>query len=223
VAATIGVEDGPLGLVVPPDRGFAAPGRHGHLDRRARARVRVQSGRGTQQTAAVEVDHRGQVQLRATAVRAARDLKIRTRLLNKYVLSQLGELPLDKITPTVVRGWHATLLRDGSPSPARQSQALLRGILNSAVADELIMRNPCLVRGAGVARSGERGVATLAPIQALAAYPDPDPDRSPVFRNGEGRPLSRGGFRSTWVKARDRSACRGSGSTTCGTPGTPWP
>jgi hypothetical protein len=97
------------------------------------------------------------------------DLKIRTRelyqwLLNKYVLPQLGDLPLDKITPTVVRGWHATLLRHGSPTPARQAYALLRGILNTAVADELIMRNPCLVRGAGVARSGERSVATLPQI-----------------------------------------------------------
>jgi integrase len=219
------------------------------------------------------------------------DLKIRTRelyqwLLNKYVVPQLGDLPLDKITPTVVRAWHATLLRDGSPTPARQSYALLRGILNTAVADELISRNPCLVRGAGVARSGERSVATLPQIQALAdavparyrmlillaawsgarwgelvaltcdrldlhrgvmtidrqyvelednslildtpktaagirtvhipphllddlrehlaAYPDPDPERSLVFSNGEGRPLSRGGFRSTWVRARER-------------------
>jgi integrase len=219
------------------------------------------------------------------------DLKVRTRelyqwLLSKYVLPQLGDLPLDKITPTVVRGWHATLLRDGAPTPARQSYALLRGILNTAVADELIMRNPCLVRGAGVARSGERSVATLPQIQALAAavppryrmlillaawsgarwgelvaldrerldldtgtmridrqyvelednslvldtpktaagirtvhipphlldelrehlatYPDPAPERSLVFTNGEGRPLTRGGFRSTWVKARER-------------------
>lgn len=101
------------------------------------------------------------------------DLKIRTRelyrwLLNKYILPHLGDLPLDKITPTVVRGWHANLARDGSPTPTRQSYALLRGILNTAVADELIVRNPCLVRGAGVARSGERSVASLAQIQALA-------------------------------------------------------
>jgi hypothetical protein len=30
------------------------------------------------------------------------------------------------------------------------------------------VRNPCLVRGAGVARSGERSVATLPQIAALA-------------------------------------------------------
>jgi hypothetical protein len=59
-------------------------------------------------------------------------------------------------------------VRDGSPTPARQSYALLRGILNTAVADELIVRNPCLVRSAGVARSGERSLASLAQIAALA-------------------------------------------------------
>jgi integrase len=187
---------------------------------------------------------------------------------------------------TTVRGWHATLLRDGSPTPARQSYALLRAVLNTAVADELIMRNPCLVRGAGVARSGERSVATLPQIAELAdavppryrmlillaawsgarwgelvaltrdrldldrgtmtidrqyveledntlvldtpktaagirtvhipphlldelrehltTHPDPDSTRALVFTNAFGGPLTRGGFRTTWVKARDR-------------------
>jgi integrase len=221
---------------------------------------------------------------------ARADLKIRTRelyrwLLDKYVLPQLGHLPLDQITPTVVRAWHAELSRDSSPTPTRQAYALLRAILNTAVADELLSRNPCTVRGAGVARSAERSVATLAQLQALAdgvppryrmlillaarsgarwgelvalsrdrldldrgtlridrqyveladnslvldtpksaagirtvhipphllddlrehivAYPDPA--SSLVFTNGFGRPLTRGGFRSTWVKARERA------------------
>ena len=42
----------------------------------------------------------------------------------------------------------------------------------------------------------------LAELQAhLSAYPDPP--SSLVFTNGLGRPLTRGGFRRTWVKARD--------------------
>jgi hypothetical protein len=75
------------------------------------------------------------------------DLKIRTRelyqwLLGKYVLPQLGHLPLDKITPGVVRNWHAGLLRDAAPTPTRQAYSLLRAMLNTAVADELLPRNP---------------------------------------------------------------------------------
>jgi integrase len=101
------------------------------------------------------------------------DLKIRTRelyrwLLGKYVLPQLGHLPLDKITPGVVRSWHAGLLRDAAPTPTRQAYSLLRAMLNTAVADELLPRNPCTVRGAGVSRAGERTTATVAQVSALA-------------------------------------------------------
>ena len=215
-------------------------------------------------------------------------LKVRTVelyrwLLGKYVLPQLGHLPLDQITPTVVRAWHATLSQEFAPSPTRQAYALLRAMLNTAVADELLIRNPCTVRGAGVARSAERSVASVGQVHALAeAVPPryrmlillaawsgarwgelvaitrdrldldrgtltidrqyveladnslvldtpksaagvrtvhipphlldelrahlsdyPDPASSLVFTNSLGRPLTRGGFRSTWVKARE--------------------
>jgi integrase len=101
------------------------------------------------------------------------DLKIRTRelyawLLEKYVVPQLGHVPLSKITPTVVRGWHADLVRTAKPTPARQAYSLLRAMLNTAVADELLQRNPCTVRGAGVSHAGERSVATIAQVNALA-------------------------------------------------------
>jgi integrase len=217
------------------------------------------------------------------------DLKVRTRelyrwLLGKYVVPQLGHLRLEELTPSTVRAWHATLLRDGSPTPTRQAYALLRAMLNTAVSDELLLRNPCLVRGAGVARSGERTTATLAQVEALAEAVPPryrmlillaawsgarwgelvalsrdrldlergtmridrqyveladsslvldtpktaagirtvhipphllpdlrahleDHGNHPtlVFTTGLGGPLSRGGFRSTWVKARERA------------------
>ncbi len=101
------------------------------------------------------------------------DLKIRTRelyqwLLGKYVLPSLGHLPLDKITSGVVRSWHAGLLRDAAPTPTRQAYSLLRAMLNTAVADELLPRNPCTVRGAGVSRAGERSIATVAQVHTLA-------------------------------------------------------
>ncbi len=110
----------------------------------------------------------------ATTWLAARaDLKIRTRelyqwLLDKYLLPQLGNLPLDKITPSAVRSWHASLLTDAARTPARQAYSLLRAMLNTAVADELLARNPCTVRGAGVSRAGERTIATIAQVDALA-------------------------------------------------------
>jgi hypothetical protein len=46
-------------------------------------------------------------------------------------------------------------------------------VLNTAVDDELIRRNPCRIKGAGSETSPERPVATPAQVQALAgATPD---------------------------------------------------
>jgi integrase len=50
---------------------------------------------------------------------------------------------------------------------------LLRAILNTAVGDELIVRNPCTIKGAGIERSPERPVATIAQVWALADSVDP--------------------------------------------------
>jgi integrase len=110
----------------------------------------------------------------ATAWLLARpDLKIRTRelyawLLEKYLLPQLGQVPLAKLSPTIVRTWHAGLVGSAPPTPTRQSYSLLRAMLNTAVVDELLVRNPCTVRGAGVSHAAERTVATIAQVNALA-------------------------------------------------------
>lgn len=101
------------------------------------------------------------------------DLKVRTRelydwLLGKYILPPLGEVPLGKITPSLVRSWHSEISRTGSQTPVRQSYSLLRAMLNTAVADEVIFRNPCVIKGAGVSRSAERPIATIAQVLALA-------------------------------------------------------
>jgi len=79
------------------------------------------------------------------------DLKIRTRelyawLLEKYVVPQIGHVPLAKITPT--NG--AELARRpgpyAKPTPTRQAYSLLRVMLDTAVTDELLQRNPCTDR-----------------------------------------------------------------------------
>src|SRR3712207_7897271 len=43
-----------------------------------------------------------------------------------------------------------------------------RTILNTAVDDELILRNPCRIKGAGAGYSPERPVATVPQVLALA-------------------------------------------------------
>ncbi len=119
---------------------------------------------------------RGQGSLEAYAQQwmlARPDLKVRTRelyawLIEKYLVPQIGHVPLTKISPTVVRTWHADLVRTAKPTPTRQAYSLLRAMLNTAVTDELLVRNPCTVRGAGVSHTAERTVATIAQVNALA-------------------------------------------------------
>jgi len=65
------------------------------------------------------------------------DPKVRTRelydwLLGKYIVPRLGHVPLGKVTPSLVRSWHAQISRVGSPTPVRQSYSLLRAMLTTA-------------------------------------------------------------------------------------------
>jgi integrase len=101
------------------------------------------------------------------------DLKIRTRelydwLLGKHVLPQIGDVAIGDLTPSLVRSWHAQIARIGSPTPTRQAYSLLRAMLNTAVEDEVIHRNPCAIKGAGLSRAAERPIATIPQILALA-------------------------------------------------------
>jgi integrase len=97
---------------------------------------------------------------------ANRKLKPRTadhyrKLLDAHILPGLGDEAVDEIEPTTVRSWHATTAI-GTPTLRAHSYSLLRTILNSAVADRLIVANPCTMRGAGNAgRASKTEPATL--------------------------------------------------------------
>jgi integrase len=103
------------------------------------------------------------------------NLRPRTRdlyrsLLEHHIVPAIGSRELAKLSPGTVRHWYARLVeRSGANSltPAK-SYRLLRTILNTAVADGLIARNPCAIAGAGIERSAERPVASLAQVWALA-------------------------------------------------------
>jgi integrase len=81
-----------------------------------------------------------------------------------------GPLPLVRITPEAVRRWHGTVGRTNTPPPvtAAMSYRLLRAILNTAVDDGRISKNPCRIKGAGSVRSKERPVATIEQVYAIA-------------------------------------------------------
>ncbi len=94
--------------------------------------------------------------------------------LRLHVIPSLGGIELAKLTPAHVREWHSGLIADGSsPNMAAKCYRLLRTMMGTACADELIVRNPCMVKGAGVERCDERPVATIEQVwSAAAAVPE---------------------------------------------------
>lgn len=90
--------------------------------------------------------------------------------LRLHIKPKLGDKDLSKITPSMVREWHAELLageKPGAPTVAK-CYRLLHAILATAVEDEMIPKNPCLLRGASTDRPAERPVATIAQVFAIA-------------------------------------------------------
>jgi integrase len=116
----------------------------------------------------------------ADAWLAGRDLEQTTRdhyaqLLRDHVYPAFGSVAVAAITPPAVREWHAKLKASTGPTARAHSYGLLRTIMNTAVADELIAANPCRVRGGGSTKRAKRiKPATLPELEALV---DATPER----------------------------------------------
>lgn len=84
--------------------------------------------------------------------------------LDNLVVPALGDLALAEITPEHVRAWFAGL---DTAHEARNAKAyaLLNGIFNTAVADELVERNPCRIKGAAQVKHAKRSVVLLDAAQ----------------------------------------------------------
>ena len=83
-------------------------------------------------------------------------------------LQPLDDVPLQAVTPTVVREWYAAAMRgSGGRASIMQSYRLLRAVLNTAVRDGAIVKNPCQITGAGSDRAKERPVASPDEVVAL--------------------------------------------------------
>lgn len=110
----------------------------------------------------------------AAAWLEGRDLSPSTRLLYSnvlvHILPAFGGTQLAAITPAAVREWHARLRGETGPTMRAHAYSLLRTILNTAVADDVIAANPCRVRGAGsVKRARKIREASLAELEAIVA------------------------------------------------------
>jgi integrase len=121
---------------------------------------------------------RGRITLRAyRSPWLANKVNLRPRTKEQYeinlrlhILPGLGETRLSSITPTRVREWNAALLLEQQlgPPTAAKCYRLLHGILATAVEDELITRNPCVLRGLATSRAAERPTASIEQVYELA-------------------------------------------------------
>jgi integrase len=83
-------------------------------------------------------------------------------------LAPLLDSPLRAVTATRVREWHAAALRGtGGRTSISQSYRFLRMVMNTAVREGIIARNPCQIPGAGTVKVAERPIASPAEIVAL--------------------------------------------------------
>jgi integrase len=102
-----------------------------------------------------------------------RDLSGSTRklyriILDTHILPAFENSPMSSITPADVRAWHAKLRTETGPTQRARAYSLLRTILGTAVADDVIGVNPCRVRGAGSAKTArDIRPASLPELEAL--------------------------------------------------------
>ncbi|MEY9875999.1 integrase [Streptacidiphilus sp. MAP12-33] len=110
-----------------------------------------------------------------------RDRKLEERTRERYegvirlhIRPQLGGLTLSEITPARVRSWRTVLLAEGVGEPTVvKAYQLLRAIMNTAVDDELIQRNPCRIKGADRYDVPERPTLTIQEVYAVAGAIQP--------------------------------------------------
>jgi integrase len=75
---------------------------------------------------------------------------------------------LRQITSERVREWHSKVTAESGSDQAAKSYRLLRAILMTAVSDELIARNPCGIKGAGIEHAEERPMLDTSTVFNLA-------------------------------------------------------
>jgi len=133
---------------------------------------------------------------------ADRELKPRTRhdyqrLLDRFIIPELGDVPLTELTPNLIASWHARLCPD-RPSQRANTYTLLRAILAEAERRELIDRNPCKVRG-GATKKRVHKINLATASELVAAYENMPPHLAAMvplgawngLRSGEIRELRR--------------------------------
>lgn len=95
------------------------------------------------------------------------------RLLRLHLAPVCGGSDLKEITAPQVRSWRAELRKRGIKTTAAKAYRLLKSVMETAVDDELIRRNPCRIKGGGKEEAAERPHATVEQVLQLAELMGP--------------------------------------------------
>jgi integrase len=83
-------------------------------------------------------------------------------------LTPLENVPVKAMSASLVRTWYSNAMHGGGgKTSVNQSYRLLRAVLNTAVREGLLARNPCQIPGAGTTRAKRRPVASPKEIASL--------------------------------------------------------
>ncbi|MFV2175395.1 tyrosine-type recombinase/integrase [Actinomadura sp. LOL_016] len=94
-------------------------------------------------------------------------------LLRNHLSPTFGSYDLADIREADVRRWRKERLGVVGQSTVAKAYQLLKSILNTAVDDELIRRNPCRIKGAGAPDTPEREMIPLTKVvEILAVIPE---------------------------------------------------
>ncbi|MEV8310440.1 tyrosine-type recombinase/integrase [Streptomyces flavidovirens] len=89
--------------------------------------------------------------------------------LRLHILPTFERAVLSEITTPQIRRWRADLLGAGVGEPTvAKAYQILRAIMNTAVDDGVIQRNPCRIKGAGAAKTAERPFLEVVEVFQLA-------------------------------------------------------
>ena len=97
-------------------------------------------------------------------------------LLDRHILPTFADEPVGSITTLAVQMWisdRSANTRMGANSVAK-TYKVLRAVMESALDAELIVKNPCRIKGAGTERLPEMRCATSEQVAALAGAVEPE-------------------------------------------------
>jgi integrase len=101
-------------------------------------------------------------------------LQLYKGLVRLHMVPALGSLTVQEITEPRVRRWRKGLLDAGvGEVTVAKAYRLLKAIMNTAVDDGMIRRNPCRIKGAGQEQSPERPVLTIRQVFSLTDAIEP--------------------------------------------------